>query len=221
MAFIKAIPTRYEEKKENLQAMLLISGLSALFLWTGSTLEEWEALILLTAFLGFLFLQVRHNHLFSKNTKSVSIREIGITLLSMGGVMIAGKFFVDAAIELAHQLQVPEYLIGITLVAIGTSVPELVSTLLAVLKGKPFLGTGIIIGSNAFNIGFILGIGGILAPIPLDPALLGFQLMAILGVTLALEYLIHRGEISKRAGFLMMAAYLAYMLISIAQNGIY
>jgi cation:H+ antiporter len=120
---------------------------------------------------------------------------------------------VRAATTLAEIAGVPPAVIGLTVVAIGTSLPELVVSLVAALRGEPELAVANVVGSNIFNVLGILGIAALLRPLPVSPAVVSSDLWWMLGTALLLLPLIHSGgRISRPEGGVLLAAYATYLV---------
>jgi cation:H+ antiporter len=126
-----------------------------------------------------------------------------------------GDWTVDGAIALARSLGLSEFFISATIVALGTSLPELVTSLIAIRKGEIDLSVGNIIGSNIINIALILGISAIITPIPLA-GVVSFDILFLLGSTFLLLLFISssRRTILKRwHGIVFVVLYLLYLVI--------
>jgi cation:H+ antiporter len=139
---------------------------------------------------------------------SVSFITGGLLLLIFGA-----DFLVTGAVNIARRFAVPESVIGLTIVAIGTSLPELATSLTAALKRHSDVALGNVVGSNIFNILGILGITALVSPVGVDPGIasLDAPLMAIVTLGL-LATLCLRHSITKRMGCAMVALYAAYTL---------
>jgi cation:H+ antiporter len=132
---------------------------------------------------------------------------VGGLALLIGG----GDLFVDGGIELASGLGVSDALIGLTVIAVGTSLPELVTSLIAALRGNADMAVGNIVGSNIFNILAILGVAGLVAPLP-EGDLLSADLWITLGVAALLWPLARSSHrIARLEGGLLLVVYLGYM----------
>ena len=131
-----------------------------------------------------------------------------------GGVAIlagSSKLLVDSAVTLAEMWGVSKLVIGLTIVAIGTSAPELVTSLVAELRGKGDLGIGNLIGSGIFNVLGILGVTAIVSPVPIDPQVFIFDLpVAIAAAVVVLPLVFTRGRISRLEGALLLASFALY-----------
>lgn len=134
---------------------------------------------------------------------------LGLALLIGGSrVLLLG------AVELAQRLGVPEAVIGLTLVAVGTSVPELAVSLLASLRGHADVAVGNILGSNLFNLLGILGVSALLAPLPIHARILAFDQWVLLGVSLLLLLFLYTGRrLSRLEGAVFLVAYAAYLVL--------
>jgi cation:H+ antiporter len=114
---------------------------------------------------------------------------IGGLLLLLGGAHL----LVEAAVSLARAVGLSDFVIGVTLVAVGTSLPELATSFVAGLRKEADLVVGNIVGSNLFNILGALGLSATLRPLPIDPALLRFEIPALVGFTLAMAVFLTTG----------------------------
>ena len=135
--------------------------------------------------------------------------------LTVGFVaLLAGaRFLVDGSVNIARSFGVSEAFIGLTIVAIGTSLPELATSLIAALKRHSEIAIGNIVGSNIFNILGILGLTAIIAPIPVEPRFLTFDLPVMIGVTLLFTaLLLMRPVIGRGVGTALLAGYAAYVI---------
>jgi len=140
-------------------------------------------------------------------------RTILMIIVGLIGLVISGKFLVGAATDIALALGVTERLIGLTIVAVGTSLPELMTSVVAARKGQPDLAVGNVVGSNIFNIFFILGVTSLIAPLPISTSVLLDMVFAI-GCSLAVFLFLFigkRSEIDRWQGALMVAVYIAYV----------
>ncbi|MBX9907028.1 calcium/sodium antiporter [Patescibacteria group bacterium] len=140
-------------------------------------------------------------------------RAILFIILGLVGLVVGGKWIVDGAIMFATMLGVSEALIGLTVVAIGTSLPELATSVTAALKKESDIAVGNVIGSNIFNIFWILGLSATLAPLSFSSALI-FDLGVTFGVTLFLFIALFVGRrytIERWQGALFVVLYVFYV----------
>ena len=141
-------------------------------------------------------------------------KPVGLLLGGLALLIVGGQFLVTGAIDLARIAGLSETLIGLTVVAIGTSLPELVTSVVAARKGEPEVAFGNVVGSNIYN---ILGIGGvtmIVAPGALPVSLWPFDILVMLASALAVLLLIGTTRrVGRAAGGVLLAAYLAVMVV--------
>ena len=147
--------------------------------------------------------------------KSISFIIVGIVLLKFGA-----DYFVDGAITLAKVFSVSDRVIAVTVIAIGTSIPELATTIIAALKKEESLAVGNLIGSNIFNILAVLGITALIKDIPLvDEQLFRTDYLLMMGITIFLGvfiYLFSKNKISRTEGILFLAVYITYIIYTIS-----
>ena len=142
---------------------------------------------------------------------------ISIGLLVGGIIMlpVGASFTVDAAREIAGSLGVSDEIIGLTIVAIGTSLPELAASLMAVFHGSSSVAIGNVVGSNVFNIAAIMGITTLITPVEVSAHLINVDMWMMLGVSLFLGWLAwYKKRISRRSGLIMITAYTIYLAVA-------
>lgn len=146
----------------------------------------------------------------AKNSRSVFM-DIGLIFLGVGVLILGSNFLVSGATALAKVFGASEAFIGLTIVAAGTSLPELATSLIAALKKQSDIAIGNVVGSNIFNILAILGISGIIHPIEATGISL-VDILVMLGFSALLIPLMKTGVIiSRREGAAMLLAYIAYV----------
>jgi cation:H+ antiporter len=135
--------------------------------------------------------------------------------LGLVALLFGARFLVDGAVSVAQDFGVSEAFIGLTIVAIGTSLPELATSLIAAFRHQSDIAIGNIVGSNIFNVLGILGVTSMVAPIPVAPRFLTFDLpiMIVVSIVLTGLLLLHQ-KIGRRTGAVMLLAYCAYLLIA-------
>ncbi len=137
------------------------------------------------------------------------------TLWVIGGLvalMVGARFLVDGAVSIARGYGISEAFIGLTIVAVGTSLPELATSLIAAFRRQSEIAIGNIVGSNIFNVLGILGVTALIAPIPVASRFLTFDLPVMIAVSLVLTaLLLTRPVIGRAVGVAMLAGYVAYV----------
>lgn len=138
---------------------------------------------------------------------------IGMCIIGLVLLFFGARFFIDGATELARIIGVSELMIGLIVVAIGTSLPELCISLMAAFRGENELAVSNIVGSNIFNAFFVLGIGASLVNVPVSHITLTFHMPVMIALSVLMFLMVWRkNEISKISGALLLAVYVGYIL---------
>jgi cation:H+ antiporter len=146
------------------------------------------------------------------------IKSILLILLGLALLVIGGRAIVYSAVELATMFGIPERIIALTIISIGTSLPELATSAVAAYKKHADIAIGNVVGSNIFNIFFILGISAVINPVPLQPGA-NMDLLVNLGAGLLLFLFIFTGKkhsVDRWEGWLFVAMYVAYVVALVA-----
>jgi cation:H+ antiporter len=142
-------------------------------------------------------------------------------VLGLVGLAVGAQFLIGSAVNIATAFGVSETVIGLTLVAIGTSMPELVTSIVAAIRKQADVAMGNVIGSNTFNILGILGVTSLVADVPVDQQILQFDNFFMIAVSLLLiPFVIFRRDMGRLAGLTFVAIYVAYAvwLVSAGQG---
>jgi cation:H+ antiporter len=140
-----------------------------------------------------------------------------MSILGVISLIVGANLIVDSAVNIAHWVGVSEEFIGLTVIAIGTSLPELVTSIMAIMKKEDELAVGNIIGSNIFNIAFVLGISSLINPIPISAEMLmDLAFMCIATLIIFIPSLIFE-KVSRRIGFVFISYYVIFIAYKIAQ----
>ncbi|MCU0640234.1 MAG: calcium/sodium antiporter [Candidatus Krumholzibacteria bacterium] len=142
--------------------------------------------------------------------RSIAAIVVGLALLVLGS-----RWLVDSATAFARYLGISELIVGLTIVAAGTSLPEVVTSIVAAVKGERDIAVGNVVGSNIFNIMGVLGLSGVVAPrgIEVSTAVIGFDIPVMIVVALACLPIFFTGNvISRKEGALLLGYYAAYTL---------
>lgn len=138
--------------------------------------------------------------------------DLVMCIAGLGCLIVGAKLLVTSAINIAGSLGVSEAIIGLTVVAIGTSLPELVTSIVAALRGKSALALGNVVGSNIYNIFGILGVTALIRPVAAPAEIVAFDNWVMLGATLALViFASTQSRLTRLEGGLMAAAYFSYI----------
>ncbi len=224
-AILAVLHTGECETRKTYIFMLIASVLFIALAFFG-TFTFWSGLILLAALAYMLFDAARDARRHRRAERAAPPEEdvegadpdmpwwriIVFLLLGLIGLPLGADLLVDNASIIARQYGVSDAVIGLTLVALGTSLPELATTVMAALRRQADVALGNVIGSNMFNLLAIIGITSLVGPIPVDAAFLRFDLWVMLAASLILiPFVFFGANIGRVWGVLLTAAYLAYV----------
>ena len=210
--------------RRELPVMVLSALLVPLLLWDGA-ISRVEGALLMVGAVAFTGLLVRgakavppRSELGTQATQAEREPELSrpklwaLSAVGLAALLAGGKVFVDGAVHLALGLGMSERLVGLTIVAVGTSLPELAASVVAALRGQSSLAIGNVVGSNIFNVLLILGGASMVSPISASVASLKVDLavMVLLSV-LATAMMTKRRLLSRSEGGLLVAAYGAFL----------
>ena len=224
-ALMRALHTSECDTRKNYVFMLMASVLFIALAFLGEFTVT-SGLILLAALafvLGVAFREARAHRKNGKDSDLDDIEEadpdmpywrIGIyLLLGLIGLPLGADLLVDNASIIARMYGVTDTVIGLTLVAIGTSLPELATTVMAALRRQADVALGNVIGSNMFNLLAIIGIATFVGPITVDPAFLRVDLWVMLGASLVLvPFVFFKQDITRTWGIILSAIYVVYLV---------
>lgn len=204
--------------------LIAAAGLTWL-LAANNSISRWEGLLLLAGLLVFIAYCISRARN-PRPTDKLSAPDLNTTLLKypwldflylilgLTGLMLGAKLFVLGAVGTARLLGVSEFLIGLSLVALGTSLPEAAAAIVSVLRRKTDLALGTVIGSNLFNLLMILGTVAVCRPIPTSPASVKFDFPVVVGLSLLLVPLARsQNKISRLEGGILLLLYCSYIAI--------
>lgn len=224
------IPLRVSRQLVRLDIPLMIgASLLVYVLALNEVLGPWEGALLLlglVAYLAILWRQSRHHARIHPAPGHQPNNGIGfwfgtllLMALGLGLLSLAGHLLLEAAVEVAVDLGLSERIIGLTVVAVCTSLPELATSLIAAMRGEREMAVGNVIGSNLFNLLAVLGLTAMLAPEPLSisPNALDFDLPVMLGVAALTLPVFYSGyRVTRAEGLVFLCLYLAYGLHVVA-----
>ncbi len=222
---IKTISVEKSFYKTDWPVMMLSSILLFLFIFHDGVLERYEGIILVVSLSVFLI------YLLKIQERAVDVDEIGvqkemslpmiILLLIVGGVGLwaGSELLIKGAVNIANEFGVSERIIGVTIISVGTSIPELAASIMAIFKKEKAISLGNIIGSNIFNILAVLGITSIVTPIRVqDPGLLTHDIYWMLYFALLIFPLVFvpvRMKLSWKEGLILLLSYTVFISLMI------
>ena len=190
-------------------------------------LSRISGIILLVVCIAYMFILVKAAKKDSvkdeENTSEIKMsKNILLSLIGVVGIVFGGNLVVDSATNIAYALGMSEKLVGLTIVAVGTSLPELVTSIVAALKGENDIALGNVLGSNIFNLVLILGASATISPITVSGVML-IDFIILIAVTLfigALIFLNKKEEkrLGRLEGIILVGIYVAYLAYIIMRN---
>ncbi len=222
--------TIWKEIPFSLLAALVLGILASDALIDGrnfSELSRGEGIVLIGFFAIFMYYIVsiakEPDSEVEVEVKNLSTAKATMFILGgLAGLVIGGKLIVDGAVEIANSIGLSESFIGLTVVAVGTSLPELATSAVAAYKKNVDIAVGNIVGSNIFNIFWILGVSSIIKPLPFNPASIYDLGMTIAASVLLFIFLFvgKKHSIGKLQGILFVLIYILYIVfLSIYSSG--
>ncbi|MBC2860403.1 calcium/sodium antiporter [Stappia sp. 28M-7] len=215
---VAPLPTRIPGLSRDLAVMLASAGLLAVLAMDGR-IAGWQGLLLLTllaAYLVYGAIRGRSQGAEEPDTgSSLKLWQmLGFLAAGLVALVFGADFLVDGATSLARGVGVSDAVIGLTIVAVGTSLPELATSVVAAMKRQPEIAVGNVVGSNIFNILGILGVTAAISPVPVAPQMVAFDIPVMLAVSLAIAALltvVHR--VPRWAGLALLAVYAWYCVV--------
>jgi cation:H+ antiporter len=181
-------------------------------------LSHWHGLILILVLIGFTYLSYRNAR--RKGAANGNgdpgggayWKLAGLILIGLIAVIVGSQFLVSGAVDLARAAGVSEAVIGLTLVAFGTSLPELATAVVAAYRRHPEVAVGNVIGANIFNLLAIGGVVSIVSPLAVPAEILAFDVWVMLGVTLVVvPLMMFRCRLDRRMGMVLLVCYAGYI----------
>ena len=231
-SLISKLPVQKNTIKKDTPFLLIVSGLLLVF-GINKYISRIEGLILLIVFVYFLYSTVKMDksvtNLDSSSDNEIALAEsdtttqtpilktVILSIIGILGIVIGGDMVVDSATSIATLFGMSANLVGLTIVAIGTSLPEFVTSIVAIKKGETEIAIGNVIGSNIFNILLVLGLATFISPITISTLAL-IDIIFMLCITILL-YLFMKKDYSllKKHGIILVGIYIVYMSYTIVR----
>jgi len=226
-ALVRPLAVHWQVIRFDTPLMVFVTFLFAFFLLAGGGLLRWEAAILFSGIVAYVWhslLKARRNAAQAMESGEDPLDTLGVPSnptrlpvsfllvgIGMGLLVVGARLLVDNAVGLARAWNVSEAVIGLTIVALGTSLPELATSVVASIKKETDIAVGNIVGSNIFNILCIAGVTGLISPI----SILGIRradLFWMIGVSLLIVPLMRSGlQLGRKEGAILLSLYAAYL----------
>jgi len=225
-AIITPIPAKKSTTNKVIPGSFIITVLlfaSTYFFNSGEVaINRWEGIFFLALFIIFIYLNRRASKNAVINDEQENIKEYSVQLsilyvvLGLAALFISGRWIVNGATELAFRFGISQSVIGLTLVALATSLPELVTSILAALKKNPDIAIGNVVGSNIFNILMVLGASATIRPLN-NYNNLSLDLGMVLVATFALFIMLYFGRrkyvLQRHEGVILVLIYILYIIV--------
>lgn len=219
-AVVRSIAVQKSTIKYEIPFVIIISAVMAVLGLMDGTIKRWEGGILWALFIVYMIYLFK----MAKSGQAVTeeVAEDGkkdpiwklLILVVIGVVLIVwgSDVTVDAATKLATLFGMSERLIGLTIVALGTSLPELVTSVTAAIKGKADIAVGNIVGSNIFNILFVVGTTALITPVAYQSNFMVDSIVAVATMVLLLVCVVRKKQLNRPCGIIMLVGYVAYFI---------
>ena len=222
-ALLKELNIGEKLLKVDLPFLILITIAVSVFIVIGWNVSRIEGVILLALLIVYIIYLVKSarkgsdaNHV--EKAKLSSVKSLIYIIIGFIGIVLGGNFVVDSASYIAITFGMSETLVGLTIVAIGTSLPELVTSLTALRKDENELIIGNVVGSNIFNLLFVLGSSSTISPISLSPSLMFDVLLMLFVTVLCFIFAKTESKFDKKEGIILTALFIIYMAFAILRN---
>lgn len=222
-SIIRPIKFQKETRVIELPLSLILTIIFWFICFTGNRISRYEAIILLVLFLGFIIYTIYMGLEGNKTEKSKDevqtkskyfmLKNILLVIVGIVALKYGGDFVVDNSVEIAKIFNISDAIISLTILAVGTSLPELVTSVTAATKGNSDIAIGNIIGSNIFNMLMIIGVSASIKPIIYNPSYnIQMAILLIAIVFLALfPFIKPKNQMSRSNGIVYILLYILYM----------
>jgi cation:H+ antiporter len=212
------LPVKESTIKDDVPFLIFISIVTLIF-GIDFNITRLEGVIFLGLFIWFILSLIKQAKQNKENEDTVNELPMSKTvfyiILGLAGIVLGGDITVDSASAIATQFGLSENLIGLTIVAVGTSLPEFVTSVIATRKGETEIAIGNVVGSNIFNILFVLGIAAVLSPMTISVEA-GIDIIFMIFITILLFMNMKQEKfILKKHGIFYILLYLTYMVYTI------
>lgn len=222
-AIIYKINITKESLRQDFPVLLGSSLLLLLFIFTGSQISRIEGIILLVLIIVYI------SYLILKSKKESSNMPVGTVHLTTGrivvyivagiaGIILGGNLVVESAKDIALSIGMSETLVGLTIVSIGTSLPELITSVTAAYNKKTDIAIGNAIGSNIFNVLFILGLTDTISPITTTGIMFTDTIIMIVITIITYILAYDKYDFNKKDGMILVGLFIVYMIYIILRN---
>ena len=209
--------------------MMMLSGLLFFAFSFGGQIERWHGAVLFVLLVAFLYFLIRNSRRKTKrkeeqlddeelaiqaSSRKPAWQSIVFLLVGLVGLYFGARWLIDGAINIGEHAGMSEHVIAITIVAFGTSVPELVTSVVAAYKKEMDISVGNLIGSNIFNVMAVIGLTAMVMPIRVDHKVVTWDMVWMLAIFAALlPMMLIKRKIGRISGILLLVAYFVYIFL--------
>lgn len=224
-ALVAEVPMRRTTMRYEIPFVLLVTAVVLVLCAHDGQLGRTDSLLLLVLFAGYIVYLVRMAKSTEKSegrdaNKSEPSRTLSklVLLCAVGAIAIyiGAQFTVNGATQIAQALGMSERVVGLTVVALGISLPELVTSLTAARKGQTDIAIGNVVGSSIFNVLFVLGVSGVISPLPFASELLFDGVVALVAIALLWIVCSRNARLGRAGGVSLLACYAIYLGVVLA-----
>ncbi len=226
IALLSNISVNEKSFRRDWSWMFFLSIMLWLFIITDNELDGFEGFLLITFLVNFVYNVLKKsdsvellNDVDDKLKLTSNFKILVWLFISSLTLYFGAEFLVDGAVKFANQINISEAVISVSIVAIGTSIPELAASLVAIAKNEKGISVGNLIGSNIFNIGSVLGITAIIKDIPIAQEIIERDIIWMIVFTvliMVLAVLPEKNKISKYKGLIMLLGYFVFIFLAFA-----
>ena len=226
IALLSNISVNEKSFRRDWSWMFFLSIMLWLFIITDNELNGFEGFLLITFLVYFVYKVLKksdsiesYNDIDDKLKLTSNFKILIWLFISSLTLYFGAEFLVDGAVKFANQINISEAVISVSIVAIGTSIPELAASLVAIAKNEKGISVGNLIGSNIFNIGSVLGITAIIKDIPIAQEIIQRDIIWMMVFTvliMVLSVLPEKNKISKYKGIIMLVGYFVFIFLAFA-----
>ncbi len=222
-ALVKPIVLKRDVFTSDSPPFLLSPVVLFLLVMTGTAITRLGGVILVLLLMAYVYLVLKEREEPDEKLRKLAPRSpfLMVAFLVLGVVCLyfGSRLAVDSAVSIARRAQVNEWIIGVSVVALGTSLPELITSVVAALRGRHAIAVGNVIGSNIFNIYFVLGVSALIAPLAVSWRVAMFDLPFLFCLSLVLLFIVSDRRISRQTGFSLVLTYIAFLVATVAVHG--
>lgn len=206
--------------------LVLFSGLVYTFGYDNE-IVRWEGAVLFTILIGYIYMLLKRGKtnpdeaevedLDTKAAEKSSWQLIGFIFLGMVALYFGADWFLKGGVSLGKSFGLSEKIIGVTIIAFGTSAPELAASVIAAYRKETDIALGNLVGSNIFNIGAVLGLTSMIQPLNTDASIMSFDVYFMLGTAIILfPLMIFRKRLSIPSGLILFSVYVVFIYFQLA-----